>query len=248
MKKKEINRRRLLNILACASLIIGIALLVLTFLMKTEAVAEHYAELLEKLAHFEQTVASIPNKGLLIIVIMLIYLMKTIIPIPISAVCVIAGMVFPTTYAVAINIAGFIILITIKYVWGKHLGGGAVHKILVNNETVKTLMNGNSKGVGWLLFVFRLVPSFPVNTISQLYGAMDCEIYNYIWISVLGFLPKIISYSIIGRNVYDPFSFAFMLPIVILLMISGISMLGVNIFLDIYNKNKNKENNKKGRI
>lgn len=241
MTDRELTRRKILNILACVLLIIAVALLVLTFLMQIKNIASAFDEMLARLAEFEAAVASIPSKWLVILVILLIYIGKVMIPLPISAVCVIAGMVFSTPVAVVINFAGITILITIKYYWGKHLGGGTIHKILTRYDNVRRMMESESKGTDGLLFLFRLVPCFPINSISQLYGAMDYEFGKFLILSLLGFTPKIISYSMIGRHVYNPFSLAFMLPIVIIFTISGVSILGVNKFIDVINNNKTKK-------
>lgn len=96
--------------------------------MQINDVSSAYDEVLERLAEFEAAVASIPSKWLVILVIFLIYIGKVLIPLPITAVCVIAGMVFPTPIAVAVNFAGMTLLMTIKFYWGKHLGGGTIHK------------------------------------------------------------------------------------------------------------------------
>lgn len=114
MTDRELTRRKLLNILACVLLILAVALLVLTFLMQINDVSSAYDEVLERLAEFEAAVASIPSKWLVILVIFLIYIGKVLIPLPITAVCVIAGMVFPTPIAVAVNFAGMTLLMTIK--------------------------------------------------------------------------------------------------------------------------------------
>lgn len=241
MKKRTLNRNKALNILGCVMLILAIALFVLAHLMQTKGIAEHYQAFLGKLSEFEMAVASIPNKWMVIVAILLLFLARSVIPIPITVLCVIPGMVFPTGYAVAINISGFLILLTTKFYWGKRLGGGAVTKIFSRYDNVRRMFESNGKGSAWLLLAFRLVPSFPINPVSQLYGAMGCEFHKYLWISLLGLMPKVISYSVIGRNVYDPFSMAFLLPIILLLLISGVSTLGVNIFLNIYSKrNKDK--------
>jgi uncharacterized membrane protein YdjX (TVP38/TMEM64 family) len=57
-------------------------------------------------------------------------------------------------------------------------------------------------------------------------------------ISLLGFLPKLLSYTLIGQNVFNPFSLAFILPIVILFMISGVSLIGFNLLLEAIQKQK----------
>ena len=204
--------------------------------MKIQQFAVRYEAFLTMLDDFEDAVASIPNKGLVILAILLIYLAKSVIPIPTSAVCVIAGMVFPTPFAVIINIAGYVVLVTIKYIWGKHLGRGYVYKILRRYENIQQMMDSDAKFKDGLLFGLRVVPNIPINTVSQVYGAMNFNYYKFIALSVLGFLPRIISYSMVGRHVYNPFSLGFMLPIVIMFVISGVAIIGVNGFIEIHNK------------
>jgi len=225
----------LLNFLGALLIIIGAALIGITLLMQLQEFTVRYQAFLKILENFEDSVAAIPNKGLVIIAILLLYVAKSIIPIPTSAVCVIAGMVFPTPFAVAINIVGYIGLITSKYFWGKHLGRGYVYKILRRYENIQRLMDSNTKAKDGLLVGFRAVPYMPINTVSQVYGAMNFDYYKFILFSVVGFLPRIISYSLVGRHVYNPFSLGFMLPIVIMFVISGLAIIAVNAFIEIYN-------------
>ena len=206
MTDRELTRRKLLNILACVLLILAVALLVLTFLMQINDVSSAYDEVLERLAEFEAAVASIPSKWLVILVIFLIYIGKVLIPLPITAVCVIAGMVFPTPIAVAVNFAGMTLLMTIKFYWGKHLGGGTIHKILTRYDNVRRMMESGKRSTDWILVLFRLVPYFPINSISQLYGALEYDYWKFILLSLLGFTPKIISYSMIGRHILQNWS------------------------------------------
>ena len=235
MTHTKLNRQKLLNLLAFFLLILAAVLFCVALLFQDPTFLAHYDDIMGRLAEFEYKVATIPYKGIVILVILLIYLSKAFLPLPISAICVIAGMAFQTPYA-----------ISIKYFWGKHLGGGIVHKFLVKNEGVRRVMNADMKANTVLLLAFRLVPSFPINTISQVYGAMQFDFKKYLLLSVLGFLPKLISYSFIGRNVYDPFSMAFILPIVILLLLSGLSVFGINAMIEFYSeKSKSKDSDKK---
>ena len=236
MQRRTMNRKRLLNFVGVLLIIIALALLALTMLMQVQQFAVRYDSFLQMLADFEDSVAAIPDKGVVILAILLLYLAKSVIPIPTSAVCVIAGMVFQTPLAVIINVAGYIGLITIKYFWGKRLGSGFIYKALCKYENIERILTSDAAAKDGLLAAFRVIPVCPINTISQIYGAMDYDYYKYIFLSVLGFLPRIISYSMVGRHVYNPFSLAFMLPLVIIFMISGFAIIGVNGFIEIYNK------------
>ncbi len=242
LARVKLNRKRLLNFLGCVLLILAAVLLCVWLLFQEPTFLSYYGDMMNRLAEFEYAVASLPYKGLVIVVILLMYLAKTILPLPITAICVIAGMVFPTPYAVLINMTGFLLLSGVKYFWGRHLGGGLIHKLLTKNEDVERILNtADNKAKGGLLIAFRLVPSFPINTISQVYGALRFDFRKYLLLSMLGFMPKIVSYSFIGRNVYNPFSMAFIMPFVILLTISGLSLFGINYLINFYNsafKNK----------
>ncbi len=227
-------------------LVLAVVLFCVALLFQDPTFVAHYDEIMNWLAEFEYAVATLPYRGLVIVAILLIYLSKSVFPLPISAICVIAGMAFPTPYAVLINIVGFSLLCVIKYFWGKHIGGGLIHKLLLKNEDIERILEkADDKAKGGLLVGFRLVPSFPINTISQVYGAMGYDLKNYWLLSVAGFLPKLVSYSFIGRNVYNPFSMAFIMPFVILFTISGLSLFGVNQMVDYISNFKNKESKEK---
>ncbi len=236
MQRRTMNRKRLLNFTGVLLIIIALALLALTMLMQVQQFAVRYDSFLQMLADFEDSVAAIPDKGVVILAILLLYLAKSVIPIPTSAVCVIAGMVFQTPLAVIINVVGYIGLITIKYFWGKRLGSGFIYKALCKYENIERILTSDAAAKDGLLAAFRVIPVCPINTVSQIYGAMEYDYYKYIFLSILGFLPRIISYSMVGRHVYNPFSLAFMLPLVIIFMISGFAIIGVNGFIEIYNK------------
>ncbi len=239
------GRRRLLNFLGCGALVLGLGLFCAALLFRDPEFLARYDDLMLKMAEFEYAVATLPYRGLIIAVILLLFLLKAVLPLPASAVCVIAGMAFQTPLAVAVNIAGYMLLAAIKYSWGRHVGGGLFHKLLVRHESVeRVLKTGDNRVKGALLFCFRLV-SVPMNTVSQIYGAMGFDFRAYLLLSFLGFLPKLLPLSFIGRNVYDPFSMAFLLPIVLLLLVSGVALLALNRVLIFYTeKSKAKEEKK----
>ena len=243
---KKSKRAALLNIGGFLALALAVALFFVALLFQDPVFLSHYEDVMRRLAEFEYAVASLPYKWQILLAVFAIFLLKSIvpIPIPISAVCLISGMALPMPMALLVNSIGFFILITIKYYWGKHLGGGWLHKFLSRKEEMKKMLNADRKTNAILLVLFRLVPSFPVSTISKLYGAMHYDFKRFWWLSIAGYFPKLISYSIIGRNVYNPFSMAFMLPIIIILLLSGIALFAINAVIEIFNKTiKNKEKN-----
>lgn len=234
MKTKEFTRRKLLNLCAYLLLIVAVVLVVLTLLMHIRSVQRWYAQFQFTLVEFERAVASIPYRWLIPLVIELLFLIKAWIPvIPVSAISVISGMVFSIPVAFVLNVGGIVILMSARYLVGMRIGPSNIQKVLRRYPAVREILEAKGALSPVLLFVFRLVPSFPINTISQLYGSMEYEYWKYILISLSGFAPKLLSYTFIGRNVYDPLSWSFILPIVILLVLSGFSILLLNWSLEL---------------
>ena len=60
-------------------------------------------------------------------------------------------------------------------------------------------------------------------------GTKTINVFNdfkkFILLSVSGYLPKIISYTIIGRNAFNPFSASFIIPVMISSFLSGTGLL-----------------------
>ena len=177
-----------------------------------------------------------------VVVILLFFFVKTLVGfIPFSVLFIGTGLVFSPSIAVAINVIGFGMLIGIKFLWGRKFGGGRFHKLLLKSESLSDFMDFHGKGNKWMLVVLRFVPVAPVGTVSRAYGATDMKIIPFVVLSVVGFLPRLISWSIIGCNVFDPFTPAFLTPIAILLVISGISILLLDILFKLIRKDDKNE-------
>ncbi|NMP37754.1 MAG: VTT domain-containing protein [Clostridiales bacterium] len=237
----RIHRRyKILNTISIIMLSAAAALFIWTLIAKIDIIRIRYEDLQATLLEFEVFITSLPRKWLVILAILLVFALKCFVPIiPLSAMFIMSGMVFKVQYATLINIAGFILLMSIRYAWGCKVGSGQAGRLLKKSELLTELLKLEENGNGVMLFLFRLIPVIPVNTVSQLYGSLNFNYEKYLLISLLGFAPRIISYSVIGRHVYDPFSVGFLLPIIILLLISGIALLIFNIMLKSLNLTEN---------
>ena len=214
-------------------------LIIWSFISKIHYLEEKYQEYIIWLTELEYNVASIDNLWLLILVIFLLYFVKTAFPLyPISIICVATAMVFKIPAAFLINILGMILLFSVKYVMGTNTGGGNAQKLIRKSQIARSLIESEGQGNPWVLFIFRLLPSFPVNSVSQLYGAMEFPFIRYLLISTAGYLPKMAFYIIIGRNVSNPFSLKFSIPLILLALLSGITLLMMRAAWDAIDKIK----------
>lgn len=222
----------------------GILCLLLS-VMQVEDLHRWYETWQSQLVMMEEKVASMGNRGLIVLIVMLLFTLKSVFPpVTITAICLISGMVLPWYFALVVNIVGVGWLMTIRYYWGRRFGGGSAIRLVRQNEIINSLLQREGTGNPYLLFVFRLIPAFPVNSISRLYGAMQFRYRNYICISIAGFMFKIVSYTIIGRNVFDPLSASFLLPIILLSFISGCILIALYYVLNGISRNS--KSDKKG--
>ncbi len=226
---REEARFKALNIAAAVCFFVAILLVIVLQLMRIDSISQWYGKYTDTLMRFEQNIENMDNRWLAVLVIELNFVIKAIIPwLPISFLCVISGVMFKWYIAILINLIGLIMLFTVKYFWGKNLGGGNIHKFITRYEKVYDIIKNDSVGRPLVLFGARLFPCLPINTISQIYGAINYEYWKYILISIAGFSYKLFSYTVIGRNVYDPLSAKFIVPFIPLFLISSVALLVLN--------------------
>lgn len=218
------------------------ALLLLLRVFGTETFLSWYGKYTSTLESFEIWIETYGATVLAVIIILMNYLLKSLIPwFPISCICVASAMVFKWYIALMINLVGISLLFALKYLWGKHHGGGNAEKILKHYDTAHKLVEESKHGSDAVLFVSRLLPSVPVNAISCVYGTTGMPLWRFILISDFGILYKIVTYIIIGRNVFDPASANFVVPFIPLLLLSGLIFFSLGGALDEIKKEQNQE-------
>lgn len=228
MKKRKKQKKLLLFgglILIALSLAVGVLLVSLEF----EELWRWYTRIKDSLAELENFILHIDITWMFIAAIFVLFAVKSVIPIyPTSTVCFLTGAVLPMYLAIPVNIAGFTVLMTIRYFWGRHFGAGNAWKIISKTDSLRKLIQQDGKGNSALLVALRLIPGMPINSISGIYGSFNFGYFKFILFSIVGFMPKLISYTFVGRNVFDPLSAGFLVPVMLLLFFSGISALSVN--------------------
>lgn len=242
--KKKKTRTYVLNFIAFICFSTALALMVLLRLFQLDRVVEWYNKYTDTLKNFELWIQSNGSTWLSVLIILLNYALKAVIPwFPLSCICVAVGVIFKWYYALAINAVGMAVLFTIKFYWGKSYGGGNAEKILSKYDRAHTIVDNSKLGSTVILFFLRLVPAMPVNSVSQLYGTTDINFWKYLLVSLAGFSYKLFSYTIIGHNVFDPMSASFIIPIIFLSLFTGIVVLSLNGVISLTKLTKPKSNN-----
>lgn len=235
MKKKK-SKTYAINTMAFICFLLALALIVLLRIFSLDSFTQWYSKYVDTLAEFEVWMQTYGATFTSVFLILINFFLKAVIPwFPIACMCVASGVLFEWYYALLINIAGMIILFTVKFYWGRRFGGGNAEKILSKYETAYDFIDKSRLGSGVVLFFLRFVPCFPVNSVSTLYGSTDISYKRYLAISIIGCFYKLFSYTTIGRNVFDPASASFILPLIVLLIFSGMMLLSLSGALQLRN-------------
>ncbi len=220
-------------------MMLAIVFIVLLVLSRQEKIQIWYQTYLNYLLEAENAVQNMGDKASVFVVILFLYAFKALLPIyPLSALCAVTSTVFPAYFSIPINIMGLIILYSVRYYWGKRVGATGVRTILQKHGTVRYYIEKDGNGNPWLLSFFRFIPAIPINTVSQLYGAMGFGYRNYLLLSLVGFSPLLISYTFIGSNVFNPLSPAFLVPFILLFIFISISTLALGKILQVQDRRK----------
>lgn len=229
-------------------LISAAAVSVVVYLLRYDQLWLWYNVYQEKLLEIEQFIQSLGISWKFVLTMLIVFLVRTFIPfLAVSAICVLTGAVLPSYWALIVNFLGIIIMMSIKYFEGMKFGSGNAWKIISKNERARKIIESSGKVNKALLFALRLIPGFPLGSVSRIYGSLRFPYWRFILLSAAGFAPKLLSYTFMGTNVFDPLSSAFLVPLMIVLTISGASLLCVNLIWLLVEKSvssskKNKDN------
>ena len=237
-----------MNAAGFALLISAAAVSVVVYLLRYDQLWLWYKVYQEKLPEAGQFIQSLGISWKFVLAMLIVFLVRTFIPfLAVSAICVLTGAVLPSYWALIVNFLGIIIMMSIKYFEGMKFGSGNAWKIISKNERARKIIESSGKVNKALLFALRLIPGFPLGSVSRIYGSLRFPYWQFILLSAAGFAPKLLSYTFMGTNVFDPLSSAFLVPLMIALTISGASLLCVNLIWLLVEKsvsssNKNKDN------
>lgn len=230
---------KILTTTAILSYLVAVVLIVILCLLQIDSVKEKYDQYLYILSEFEMRVAALQNRWLILIVILLLFLLRSLsMMYPYPMVFIITAMVYPPYQSFFINLFGMAFTFAFRYYTGYEMGEGTINYALKKYPAVMSAMEEDGKGNPVILLALRMIPSVPINTISHFYGSIEYSFPKYMLLSVAAYIPKLISYSFIGENVYDPFSASFFFPIILLLIFTGTVLLILRAFLGISNKLK----------
>lgn len=153
------------------------------------------------------------NLWLSALVMLLLFALKSVSIVIYSGILYAAcGLIFPLPIAFLVNLCGTVIMLSLPYGIGKKAGNSAVNDIREKYPKVQEVQSLRAQNDLFFAFLVRIcrLPS----DISSLYmGAVNVDYKKYLLGSLLGMLPHMITYPIMGMSVSDIHSPEFLISL-----------------------------------
>lgn len=134
------------------------------------------------------------------------------------------GVMFDTTIAIVVLIAGLLLELSINYLMGKFLGRIYVERLVLRIDDEGRLMDKlrNVHNNRMNIFLMRFIGVPPIGITSVYLAAMGLGFKKYLLYSLLGLLPKAILITIAGASIRNPMSPVFIVSVLCLFIFGAV--------------------------
>lgn len=148
-----------------------------------------------------------------------------------------SGILFPLSAAIALNVLGAAVMVSLPYWLGRRLGKDAADRVLEKYPKAAALRQMRTGHELSLSFITRAINVLPSDILSLYMGATGINYPKYLAGSLLGMLLSLVTFPIMGMNITEPTSPWFWASIVIQVLVSAFFIGGYW----IYYRKKRKE-------
>lgn len=154
------------------------------------------------------------------IVILFLYALKSLtVVFPLAILYLASGIIFPTWIAILINILGLAITFTIPYWIGRYFGDEAIEEIYNRFPQMKEVTKYQNSNAFFACFITRIVGFLPGDIVSIYFGACNTNFPVYLIGGISGCLLSIITTTIIGEKLNNPFTKEFLVVLLIRIIV-----------------------------
>ena len=161
-----------------------------------------------------------------------VYLVKSVLfIIPASLIYISTGMAFDVLRACLVSLVGIVIEVTVTYFLGLFLGEDYVNKLLAKSKGGQKILDMKFNDNFPAFLVIRALPVFPIDFVSLFWGASKAKFPRYFFASVIGIMPRVILFTILGDGIYDYIPIHLIIKIVIFAIPVGVAIYLIRHFI-----------------
>ncbi len=156
---------------------------------------------------------------------------------PLALLYMCAGILFTPFWALLLTCFFLAVETSLSYFIGRYLGRDRIHKLLDKSKYARKLVEFSQNKGMVSCFVIRFSPGPPVDVTSMLLGAAGIRYRDYLAGTVLGLIPGMVPFVLMGKAISNPLSAEFLIP----LGISALLMLLAALIYHLYRNRKSKK-------
>lgn len=161
-----------------------------------------------------------------VLVLLMLYALKSVSIVIYSGILNIAGgIMFPLSLALPVNILGTAIIVAIPFVMGRKMGSGALERLIQRHPKLHILTEFPQKNAFLTSLFIRLLGVLPSDLVGIYLGASGIGFKEYLLGSVLGMLPSVCAFTVMGSSIHAPGSIQFIISLVCELCCGVLSVL-----------------------
>lgn len=134
---------------------------------------------------------------------------SALIFIPIMLPQLLAGHIYDRDTAILINILGLVVVMSVPYLMGKHMGSEKMEKLIKKYPKISTLLKVQDENEMAFCFMLRACCVPPADIVTMYLGASGVTFTTNVIGGVLGAFPGMVLHTFLGANIRNPESPAF---------------------------------------
>ncbi len=165
------------------------------------------------------------NMTLAFFVMMLVFIMKSVtVVVDLKLLYIASGILFPLPIAIAANLAGVFLSMTLSYVFGRYCIRDSANKIIHRYPKLNRLRTLRAKSDFGFACLLRAVAFLPSDPVSMYLGSVEMPYIPYILGSLTGLLPAMCVTTCIGISIEDPGSRGFWIAVAAFVVITVLAV------------------------
>ena len=157
---------------------------------------------------------------------LVLYAVKSLsVVFPLLVLYVSAGVMFPIPAAIAVNLIGLFLCITLPYLIGRFSGRELADRLRDKYPKIARMDTLKRDNELFFAFFLRVINLLPDDIVSMVLGATKMKYGRYAAGSLLGLFPTMLAATFMGESILKPFSPTFLLSAGATVVISVVSFL-----------------------
>lgn len=115
----------------------------------------------------------------------------------------VSGAFFSLRDALVINVIGVFVMVVVAYFLGNKFSSRNSIIEAGNSPLVERVKEGKRKGIFTISFLMRITRVFPGDMVGMYMGASNVNFLKYFLGSSLGLLPSVVTFTVMGNNIFD---------------------------------------------